>query len=192
MFGVVAILGAGTFVERLLRMGEPHAAKTLAIIWLAALLAGWVFAQLAAVTARRVDIEDIFTLSWVLPAIGVALLLPLTLHIPVAIALGGNLNGFDAWAKISIAITGPAHVAFAFLAALRAARIAQGRPAMTCTRIYIVTIVVASVPFALLLFIPPVLVGLTGFAIMPLLERMRVMIERERDTTELPQAIVIA
>jgi hypothetical protein len=192
VFGVVMILGAATFVERLLRVPEAHAAKTLAIIWLAALFAGWLFSQLASVTARRIDVADIFTLSWVLPTLGVALLVPLTLHIPFALALGGDLSSFDDWARISLAITGPAHVAFAFLSALRAARLAQGRLAMSATRIYIITLVAASIPFALLFFIPPLLVGLTGFFLVPFLTRLQEMIDRERRTTELPQAIVIA
>lgn len=192
VFGVVMILGAAAFVERLLRVPETHAAKTLAIIWIAALFSGWLFAQLASVTARRIDVENIFTLSWVLPTLGVALLVPLTLHVPFALALGGNLSSFDDWARISLAITGPAHVAFAFLAALRAARLAQGRPAISAKRIYILTLVVASIPFALLFFIPPLLVGLTGLPILPFLVRLHGSIERERGTTELPQAIVLA
>jgi hypothetical protein len=192
VFGVVMILGGATFVERLLRVREAHAVKTLAIVWLAALFAGWLFAQLASVTARRVEIADIFTISWVLPTLGVALVLPLTLHIPFALALGSNLSSFDDWARISLAIAGPAQVTFAFLATLRAARLAQGRPAMSATRIYIITLIASSIPFALLFMIPPLLVGLTGFAILPLLVRMEGMIDRERGTTELPRAIVVA
>jgi hypothetical protein len=192
VFGVVMILGAATFVERLLRMREAHAAKTLAIIWIAALFAGWLFAQLASVTARRVDVADIFTLSWVLPTLGVALLVPLTLHIPFALALGSNLSAFDDWARLSLVFAGPPHVVFAFLAAVRAARLAQGQPAMSATRIYIITLVAAAVPFGFLFLIPPLLVGLTGFAILPFLARLQGLIERERGTTELPQAIVLA
>jgi len=191
VFGVVLILGAATVVERVMRVDHPGAAKTLAIIWLAAMVSGWVFAKLAAATSRRIDVRDIFTLSYVLPAIGIALLLPLTLHIPVAIAIG-ELQSFDSWTQLSLAITGPAHIAFAVLAAVRAARLARGEPAMSSTKLYLVVVVVSAIPFAVMMFIPPLVVGVTGICIIPLVQRMRPLIERERGAYELPAAIVVA
>ena len=192
VFGVVLILGAATFVERLMRMEQPAAAKTLAIVWLAACFAGWLFSQLAAVTKQHVETEQIFTASYVLPAIGVALMLPLTLHIPVALAVGVDMHAFDDWARLSMFITGPAHVIFAILVARRAGQLAKGRPAISTARIFITTLVVSSIPFAVIMFIPPLVVGLTGVAILPLLQRMPAIIERERGTYELPTAIVVA
>lgn len=192
VFGVVLILGTAMFVERVLRVPQSHAARTLAIVWLAAFFAGWLFAQLAAITARRQDVTEIFTLSWVLPVFGAALLLPLTLHVPVSLALGVEPRGFDSWARISLFVTAPAHLVFALLATVRAARIAQDRPAMSATRVYVITLVASAIPYAVLFFIPPILVGLTGFALLPLVARMKEMIERERGTTALPRAIVVA
>ena len=187
VFGAVALLGAAIFVERILHLRDPHAAKVLGATWTLAFVAGWVARQLVAALAKRDDAGDLLAVSFAVPAVGVALLLPLTLHLPVALALGVGVDAFDTWAELSLYVTAPAHLTFAFLAALRATRLAQGRPAISTRRIYTITLIVSAIPF----FISSLLVGFTGLAIIPLLDHMPRMIEREL-TPPLPTAIVLS
>lgn len=185
VFGVVTIVGAAILVDRLIHRPEPHAVKVLGATWTVAFVAGWIVQQLELATKRAGS--DLLAASFAVPAVGVALLLPLTLHLPVALALGVGVAGFDKWAQLSLYVTAPAHLTFAFLAALRAIRLAQGRPAVSTRRIYVTTLIVSAIPFV----IPPLLVGFTGLAIIPLLDHMARMIEREL-TPPLPTAIVVS
>lgn len=190
VFGVVLLAGAAILTTRLLDRPDPQVAKLLGATWTLAAVAGWVVQQLVGGLARRADGERLFVASWAVAAAGVALLLPLTLHLPVSLALGGSLAAFDGWAELSLRITATAHVAFALLAVARATRLAQGRTAISTRAIFMWTLVVSAIPYAVLFFLPPLLVGFTGLAIVPLLDRMPRWIARDRGAT-LPTAIVV-
>jgi hypothetical protein len=135
--------------------------------------------------------------SLAIPSMGAGLLGPLTLHIPFAIALGG-VSGFEAWAHLSITMVGFTHLAFAALIAVRAYQLACGKPAMRWTKVVIVTLCVSSVPWVIVLGIPPTLVGCTGLALTPLalaMDRAAARDRGEREAlagyTDLPEAIVV-
>ena len=188
VFGAVVLGGAWLLVQRRLDHVPLHAAKLLAGTWSVAFVAAWVTRQL--VSAARPETRDLGAISYVVPAFGIALLLPLTIHLPLALALGATAESFDNWAELALWITPAAHAAFAGMAATRAYQIAKGRPALATRTIFVATIIVSGVPFAFLMFIPPVLVGFTGIPIMLLLQRMPKWIERENEAP-LPTAIVV-
>ena len=188
-FGVCLLVGAATLVDQL--AGDAHAAtvRTLALTWTGAAIAAWV-AHLYASAVRAELPRGLRVASYVVATLGGALLLPLTVHLPIALALGVDTETFGDWARLSLVITAPAHLVFATLAAIRAYQLATGRRAISTTRVYVTTLVVSCIPFALLYFIPPLLVGLTGVAIVPLLERMPRFIERQT-AAPLPTAIAL-
>ena len=193
VFGAVMFAGVAVMLQRTLELEHAEAGKVIAGTWLVALFCGFVARHVAVVFADRKRLERIFALSYAVPAAGTALLLPLTLHLIVALALGYSASEFDFWVKLSLYVAAPAHLAFAFLAARRALRIAQGRPAQRARDVYGATVIVAALPF-IVLVLPVLIVAATGIPIMPLLERMRPLIERERDLgvdVQLPVAVVV-
>lgn len=106
----------------------------------------------------------------VLPSVGIALVLPLTIHLVVATLLYPT-RSFDEWVKYSLLLVSVAHLVFAFLVGLRAAAIAQGRQPISVGTIYYATVCTGGVP-GLVLVLPLVLVALTGLPILPLLHGM--------------------
>jgi hypothetical protein len=172
------------------------------------LLAGtWAVAAIAYATVRFVvtatypehEVARAFPmrfefLSLAVPAVGIALLTPLTLHLPVALYAGGRA-GFEWWAWLSIRLVGVAHLALGLLVAIRAHQLAHGRRPMGWQRIAGICTIVASVPW-IILFPVPILVGLTAIAMAPLalvMERVaaRDRAEREALQTWVPTAIVV-
>jgi hypothetical protein len=140
---------------------------------------GDVFADLARLEAER-PIQDarsrassIELRSVRLPAIAIALLLPLTTH--ALVGLPAASWRFDQWIMLSLSIVGHAHVVLAWLAARFAKR------AVTTTREDVVparrkamwaaygwTILASAIPGAILLLIPPILTAITGLVVVPL------------------------
>lgn len=188
VFGAILIAGAATLVSRGIDDVPLEAGKVLAATWCVAFIAAWVTRQL--VSAARPEARDLGAFSYLVPAFGIALLLPLTIHLPFALAFGVTAKGFDDWTSLAMWITPVAHVAFAGMTAVRAYQIAKGYRALATRTIFVATIVVSAVPFALMMFIPPLLVGFTGIPIVFLLDRMPTWIERE-ETAPLPRAIVV-
>ena len=184
VFGTVLIAGALVLVLRLAHARHPEAAEVLVTTWIVAILAWLVITPL-------VDIERplgrLLKASFVLPTIGVALVLPLSLHMLVVLS-GFGLEEFDGWAQWSLWIAGTSHIALAILAACRAAQLVDHEVALTPEKIFTSVIVVSCLPFALLFVIPPIIVGMTGLAFLPLLKHMEVWIAREQ-MPELPRAV---
>jgi hypothetical protein len=194
VFGLVLIAGAVVMVKRVLAGEpgggsmwshgtpdpEPHAAAVLAIAWLVAFGAG----AFAYTIARRVVVSPTtlartFTPSLVLPGVGLALTLPLTLHLWFAVMIG-NLGGFDSWVNLSIFLVGPAHLIAAALVAVRGWRLAAGKPAPTPVAIWGIVIAVSCVPFVVYI-LPPLLVMFTGGLCLPFVYRMERTANYERE-----------
>jgi hypothetical protein len=89
---------------------------------------------------------------------------------------------------MSLFVGGTSHIALVIFAVRRANQLAEGRRAMSPEKIYTSVIAISCIPFAVLFMIPPIVVGLTGLAILPLLIRMERWIESER-VPELPTAM---
>jgi hypothetical protein len=186
-FGTVLIVGAAALVANDLRGQPVQPALLVPLTWAGAFIAG---AWVRMFGARPVPIEQArarLDASIVLPSIGIALMLPLTLHLPVVLALGGVAD-YAAWVKLSIVLTGLTHVVVATMVGIRGAQLAAGRQPFSITAIYLTAIGVSCVPFALLLFIPPLIVAVTGLAYLPLLVYQRDLVERER--AELPDVFL--
>lgn len=191
VFGAVLLVGVAILVQRVISVPDPAVASTIIATWIVAAFCGWATRQVTAPFAEHANAGDIFTLSYAVPTLGLALLLPLSLHLVVAFPLS-LANKFDDWVRLSMFITGAAHVVFAMMVTRRAIQLAQGRIAVSTRRIFVTTLVVSSIPFALIFFIPPLLVGFTGLALVPFMDRMEGMIERERgEQAPLPMAIVV-
>jgi hypothetical protein len=171
------------------------AAEIISATWLLALLAGAVAQYVVARLPLRRGPEALFVESVMAPVLGIALLLPLTIHMPIALVLGDR-EGFGRWVGMSLWITGLAHVVFALASALRGYQLAAGRPAWSARRIFLLTVLTSCVPFIVLIGIPPVLVALTALPIVPLLRAMEGIIARERAEIAaapqlLPRAIAV-
>jgi hypothetical protein len=163
----------------------------------------WMFALIAGAVARIIvrylelpaSADWLFGESWMVLAVGMALLVPITLHMPILLLLGGR-RAFDEWVWASIWITGLAHIVFATMCAIRARQLVAGQPAWSPGKILKWTVLTSAVPFAILLGIPPCLVLITGAVCLPLLSAMERLIERERCEADdanhaLPRAIVV-
>jgi hypothetical protein len=183
-FGTVLIAGALAILVR------PHLPFYISAAEL--MVGSWVCAFAAALALGQVPVREsgyMFKTSIVVPSIGIALMLPLLLHLPVVAAAAGT-RSFDAWVDLSIIFVGPAHLAFALMAALRGARLTDGKPAQSVNSLYVWVLIVSCIPFVLFL-IPPLLVGLTGAFILPVLFYQSRLVEQERHsmTNHLPRAI---
>lgn len=178
-FGWVMIAGAAVLVTSALR-GAGHSAAILGVTWLAAFVA-------ACITYLTYRGEVRLTTSLVVPACGIALLLPLTLHLLFFTFVTHSTSGFDEWVTLSLIATGIAHVVFAIMAMTRAYQLARGEPAVSIVAIYFTCVANGAIPFV----IPAAYVALTGLPIIPLLAYMERIATRERAVPELPRAVVV-
>jgi hypothetical protein len=186
-FGAVLVAGTAYLVAAAFNAGprppryEPqfHAARIIGLTWLAAAVAGFVTSRIAARAHRVWHPERLFAESLMVPAIGIAALGPITLHMAVLLP-GWGSSDFDLWVAGSVVVTGLAHVVFATASALRAYELVAGKPARSARSVYIVTVTSSCVPFILLFGIPPILVAITALPFIPLLRAMEPLVARER------------
>ena len=188
-FGAVLIAGAITLVASSLR-GRHGAEQIVVVTWCVALAAGWATRVFA---TEGPDRDRLGVAGLVVPIVGIALIGPITVHMPFAL-IGGS-RAFDEWVVLSTWFTIPAHLAFAYASARRAAQLACGQRAWTPRTVYLITVIVSCVPFVLALALPPILVALTGLPFLPILRAMEPLAARERNqlagaSDKLPFAIV--
>lgn len=207
-FGLVLVLGMLVLVAFALHYGfrrmPIHAWQILLGTWLAA----FATAALVRMLARGITPGEPNELAehrqrvaaLAVPAVGIALIAPLTVH--AIVYLLGNVaetgtwgglerarDGFDEWVVLSLLLTGPAHITFATLAGRRAAQLARGAIEVSVRRIYIATLIAACIP-GIVLLLPPVVVALTGLPMLPLLYWMPRIAERDREEgVGLPAAV---
>jgi hypothetical protein len=124
------------------RLAVPHLARVL----------GW----------RRTHAGDAAAIpSWTIPLAGFTLIAPLSLHAIVGFINGDNRD-FEEWCGMSFIIVGHVHVLLAVMIGLHFTRRWNGEKAWPLGRIWLASIGAACVPGALLLLIPPLLVGVTA------------------------------
>lgn len=177
--GVVAIVATAWAVEDR-PAPELHTAELIGFTWLAALVLGAAAHGLVVLVRPAWRPEALLAESLLLPAGALALLLPITLHLLVALACGVGGTDFDRWVRGSMIITCMAHLLFAGLCMLRAHQLLRREPAISPLRIFGAVVATSCVPFVVLFAIPPVLVAVTGLPLLPLLRAMAPRIERER------------
>lgn len=145
----------------------------------------------ARVLARHAD--GVERASIALPLIGMAALLPLTLHYVVWCVICAwtgralDAGGFDQWIASSVAIVGHAHLVVAFFA-YRFAKKAHEMPTAELRKnnagwgsALVFAVIAACVPGAALFLVPPILVAITGLPTIPtMFLGMRNRVVRER------------
>jgi hypothetical protein len=122
----------------------------------------------AALVVRSIDRLELASIA--LPLTGAALLLPLTLHLPFALAMSG-LEGFDQWCRLSAIIVGHAHLVLAALFVRHAVRVRRARNPAELKgggRILGWTILASAIPGIMCLGLPPILTGITGLVFIPM------------------------
>ena len=201
-FGVVLLAGvawlataawSGSFGPH--RWPRLDAARIVGLTWLAAIAVG-VAARLVAGRVRwSHGSEALFARSVVIPTLGIALLLPITLHLPIVLLIA-DADAFDFWVIASLWITGLAHLVFATTSAVRGYRLVTGQAALSPAAIYVATLITSCVPFVVLWAIPPTLVAITALPFLPMLRAMERRIARERLEVEtvsqaLPRAVAL-
>jgi hypothetical protein len=198
-FGAVLLAGTLYLVAASVADGDPplHLGihGIVLSIWLLAALAGCAARWLAGRVRPAVAPDWRFAASLSVPVAGIALLLPITLHMPVALIIGGS-DGFRTWVSLSAWIAGPAHLVFAATSVLRTHQLVAGVRAWSPYRVYATTVITSCVPYVLLVGIPPALVAITGVLFLPLLEKLEGIVDRERDELAglpgyLPRATVL-
>lgn len=190
-FGAVLLVGAAVLVGKAQLHMSGDDAQTPGIIagtWLLATAAAAVAYAIASYLPPAGRRDRLLQLSLVVPAAGIALVLPISLHLLWCVALDRSLVGFDEWVGLSMLFAGFAHVMFALLACLRASQLARGVPAVSASTIYFACVAAGSLPFPVL---PSIIIALTGLPIVPLLLAMKPLAAREREApAPLPRAIV--
>jgi len=148
----------------------------------------WAAAIVASVPGLLIrDRGDRFRIaSYMVPAIGVALLLPLTIH--MAFFVKKEAAAFDDWVEYSGIFVALAHIAFAAMVGSRARAIVAGEDPIQVHTIYGVTVAMACVP-GLIVVLPPLICAATGIPILPLLYLMERWGKRARDEALMPMAV---
>jgi hypothetical protein len=192
-FGFVLMVGTGVLVDAVVGDGHPrvnwHEAFSFPLHAWQLICGTWLVAALAALAGKLIpDRGDRFRVaSYVVPSMGVALLLPLTLHMPIALYVG-DARSFDEWCMYSVFFVGAAHLAFALMAGARAKAIVEGREPLSVHTLYGVTVAMACVP-GLLVVLPVLIVAATGIPILPLLYLMERWGRHARFEGEMPTAV---
>jgi hypothetical protein len=160
------------------RRGGTHAFELVVGSWLVALGMGYFVRKL--VGARSAPRDAWLLTSLVLPGIGISLMMPLLVHLPIVAVLAG-VSGFESWARTSFAIVGPSHLVLAALVVMRSYGLVRGSGfTPSIGHIYLGAVAVSLPNGAELLFIPTIIVALTGLTIVPLLRHMAEVVETER------------
>jgi hypothetical protein len=178
-FGGALIVGS-VWLVRAATTDRFHvsAYEIITITWLAALALA-IVSRIAAATIRWTrDPDFLFTHSVCVPMVGLALLLPITLHMLVVRAWWTTYD-FNQWVAVSVIVAGLPHLVLAIAVISRGRALVAGRPAVKPGTIYGITIAAACVPF-IVLFLPPMVVAVTGLPFLWLLRAMETLVARER------------
>lgn len=177
-FGAALVAGAVVLVGSFLSFSSSTAGA--AGYGSQTLMAGaWLFACAASVVGHVVG-RAVFALpgrplgddglfaSLAVPAVGISLFLPLSLHGLVG-CVTSSPRDFDEWARFGAAVVGHAHLALAGLVVVACWRMSRGEPHRSGLNILLLTVAVAAVPGVLALGVPPLLVLVTGALFVPAL-----------------------
>lgn len=183
-FGLCLLAGMGAIVWRTLHGHADGAGHDLALTWLGAVIVA-VLVWRAALVFKPVPGGDaLLRASLVIPAIGLACVLPLTMHGLWALLIHSTAHAYDNWFDTSLRVVGFAHVVFMILFAVHAQQLASTkRPGMTIGAIYSWTVLASCVPLGMWI-LPEVLTAITGLPILVVMHVFDELAARER--TALP------
>lgn len=113
--------------------------------------------------------------SFVLPVVALSLLVPLTMHYIIGTSLlDVRPEGFNHWVLLSLILVGHAHITLLIMSVVHVSRVSsevqEGIGACGLARGFwalLWTITASAIPGAVFLFVPPVLVALTGLVFVP-------------------------
>jgi hypothetical protein len=193
-FGIVLLVGSAALVMSAITGNG----KCLPVV-----LATWPTAFAVAALARKAAMISqssrvmAFTLGvhadlcLALPWLGIALLLPLSLHAVFVLPwFQWQHHAFDEYCQAMMLCMGPTHLVLAILGYRRAQRLVNCQTARSAESVYWWTVFTSCIPFIVALAIPPLLVALTGIPIILILRHMEVIVDRERQAAALlPTAI---
>lgn len=196
-FGAVLMAGIPALVThalaaRRMRWEDPppsgwHAWQIIVATWLLAVATGLVVRVVVPHLRLRREANALRDAALWVPAVGVALLLPLTIHLIVGFR--DEPRGFDDWVRLSLGMVSHTHVAFAVMVYARARALSAGsNEPFGVVRIYLLTCVFAAFPFV----IPVIYVAITGIPIVPLLLWMKRIARLDREHVDVPFAIARA
>lgn len=191
--GITLLVFDALIVQALLRRGTPVDVHLyLLLMWPAAVGVGGMTAALAMRWPLLAGSLVRETTAFVVPAVGAALALPLTIQLAYFVVIDGevHVNSFNGWAKFGAAFTGIAHIWFAGCVGRRAAQLARGEEPLRVWTIYWSTVLMSAFPGILLFGLPPLVTAATGLPILPLLHLMR-RVPVGRDEVSLPLARVL-
>jgi hypothetical protein len=193
-FGVVLILGmaavvygaivgpgawswlGGWFAHDVMH-DRTHSIPLLAATWLLALVAYGITRSVVTVARPAPRGDALLRPSLVVPAVGIALTLPLSIHAIPFLLAGKDFRG---WVCASIVGAGLAHLAFALAFGIHAAQLARGEPRMTIRRIVKWSVIASLVPLGWVL-LPELVTAITGLFVVPVLHRFDALARRDRD-----------
>ena len=162
-----------------------HAQSLFVLTWFAAVGIGLIVRGIVWLAAPAPRGDALLEASLVTPAIGLALILPLSLHMVVM------TGEFDSWVRLSVRVVGVAHVVFAALFGARAAGLARtATPRMSIGGIFVWSVLASFVPWPFI--IPQALTAVTGLFILPVIFVFDAIAAHERDALPaLPSAKVV-
>jgi hypothetical protein len=183
-FGGVLIAGALRILQTAENGAALHASRLFALTWALAIAAALVVRLVVWLVDPAPRGDALLKASLVVPAAGLALVMPLSLHLLV---MRGDP---DSWVRMSIHVVGFAHVVFAVLFAARAAGLARSAtPRMSIGEIFFFTVLASFLPWPFI--IPQAITAITGIFILPVLFAFDWLAARERDALPVvPRAIV--
>ena len=185
-FGVTLLLGTCVLVHVAVTdrfRSDLHASHIVIATWAAAAAIALVVRLLVAALRPTVNPDALRRGALAVPSVGIALLLPLTLHMPFCTLESQRF--FDSWTMGTIIAAGAPHLLFALFVLVRADQLVGDRAPVTIKTIYIYTCVVGLVPFVL----PALFIAITGVVFIPLLRMMERVAYRDRVASgELPLA----
>lgn len=165
LVGAVAAAGWFWMVEAQPGPMQPNIAWSgIVVAWAWALLGAGLGRLIVAVPMVRRALGDdgLARASFVVPAVGLAVMAPISLQAVIGalpVLLGAN---FDAWAVFAVMGTVHVHIAFAIAMGAMAWRLSLGHP--TATAALWPAVLLSLMPGGLIVF-PPLLVWFTGVAV---------------------------
>jgi hypothetical protein len=130
-FGLTLVVAAAValFAQTSLAL---HTGAVLLAAWPVAAVVGLLLQLL--VRVARVDLSGMRR-SLVLPAVGVSLLAPLSMHAVLAVWPVSGWRDFEGWVTVSLLMTGHIHILLAVLAVLALQRVWRGHKGMSSARV---------------------------------------------------------
>lgn len=170
--------------------GRDGFSRELPFIWGCAALAAVAAACVAPFIVRFVQSDAWATSSIVLPVVGLALLLPISLHAVAFRCVHATWASLDDWCGASLVGAGIAHLVFATLFSVRTISLARtGTSPISVSELFLVTTLASAIPFFILAM---GITAATGLAILPVIALVDWLARRDHAalSAALPRAIV--